>query len=329
METLQAVSSVETVSRHIPVMQAEVLALLRPQRGSRLLDGTLGGGGHASALLEATAPDGLLVGIDQDAAALSLAVRRLAEFRQRCIFVHENFSNATAVLRDLKWEGADGVLLDLGFSSLQVEDSDRGFSFLRSGPLDMRMDRNQNLQAADVINCSDEETLRRIFREFGEEPAAGALARAVVRERTTAPLQTTIDLVQVIDRVVRRASRPHLHPATRVFQALRIAVNSELDHLSAFLREGYRLLRPQGRMVILSYHSLEDRLVKEAFRRWAATCLCPPRLQVCVCGWSPQVRILTPKPLTPTSEEVARNPRARSARLRAVERLAGEGRVSC
>ena len=329
METLQAVSSAETSSRHIPVMQEEVLAFLRPQSGARLLDGTLGGGGHALTLLEATAPDGMLIGIDQDAAALSLATRRLALFRQRCLFVHENFSNASAVLRDVQWEGVDGVLLDLGFSSLQIEDGDRGFSFLRPGPLDMRMDRDQNLQATDVVNRSSEETLRKILREFGEEPAARSLARALVRERSLAPLQTTTDLVQVIDRVIRRSPRVHLHPATRAFQALRIAVNGELEHLSTFLREGYRLLRPRGRMVILSYHSLEDRLVKDAFRRWAATCLCPPQLQVCSCQWSPQVRILTSKPLTPTPEEVARNPRARSARLRAVERLAMEGVSPC
>jgi 16S rRNA (cytosine1402-N4)-methyltransferase len=219
------------------------------------------------------------------------------------------------------------VFLDLGFSSLQVDNGERGFSFLRPGPLDMRMDQRQDLRAADVINRASEAELRQIFRDLGEEPAAGALARAVVRARAAAPVTTTAALVETIARVVKRTPRSHLHPATRAFQALRIAVNQELDHLTAFLRAGYRLLRPGGRMVILSYHSLEDRLVKEAFRRWAATCLCPPQVQVCVCGWSPQVRILTPKPLMPAPEEIAVNPRARSARLRAVERLsaAAEG----
>lgn len=322
MEALQPLSMDETGSRHVPVMKEEVVALLRPHLGGRFLDGTLGGGGHALALLESSTPDSLLLGIDQDAAALALAARRLAPFAKRCTLVRDNFSNAPAVLHALQWEGVDGVLLDLGFSSLQVEDGERGFSFLRPGPLDMRMDSRQNLLAADVVNHAKEEELKKIFREFGEEPAAGACARAVVRARAHAPIQTTADLAQVIDHVAPRSSRSHLHPATRVFQALRIVVNRELEHLSTFLREGYRLLRPEGRMVILSYHSLEDRLVKEAFRRWAATCLCPPQLQVCVCDWSPQVRILTPKPLTPSADEVAKNPRARSARLRAVERLA-------
>lgn len=329
MEALQAVSTAETASRHISVMKEEVLTLLRPRAGMRFLDGTLGGGGHALALLEASAPDGLLLGMDQDDAAVSLATCRLALFAKRCILVRANFRDAAAVLQGIGWVGVDGVLLDLGFSSLQVEDGERGFSFLRSGPLDMRMDNRQGVLAADIVNHSSVEELKKILREFGEEPAAGSFARALVHARAQAPLQTTTDLVRVIDRITSRFSRSHLHPATRVFQALRIAVNRELEHLSTFLREGYRLLCPGGRMVILSYHSLEDRLVKEAFRRWAATCLCPPQLQVCACGWSPQVRILTPKPLTPIQDEVVRNPRARSARLRAVERLNIAGELSC
>lgn len=322
MEARHIVSDLEIRPRHLPVMLEEVVALLRPQAGRRFVDGTFGGGGHAAALLASSVPDGQLLGLDRDAETLTAAASQFATFGQRCRLIHANFSETGRVLDEIGWDGVDGILLDLGFSSLQVEEAERGFSFLRHGPLDMRMDRDDEASAADFINDASEKELQRIFREFGEEPAARAVARAVTRARATNDLVTTTDLAVVIDRVIPRTPRTHLHPATRVFQALRIAVNRELEHLAAFLREGYRFLRPGGRLVILSYHSLEDRLVKEAFRRWAASCICPPQLQVCGCQWSPQVRILTPKPLPPTAEEVAANPRARSAHLRAVERLA-------
>ncbi len=305
-------------------MVAEVLSYLRPQSGTRFLDGTLGGGGHTAALLEASAGNTRVLGIDRDEQALAAAETRLALFAGRLHVRHANFSSAQEQLATLGWDGVDGILLDLGFSSLQIEDAERGFSFLRSGPLDMRMNQHDERSAADVVNEESEEELRHILRELGEERAAGPLARAIVRMRAHAPLQTTTALVRTIEQVVRRSSQTHLHPATRTFQALRIAVNRELDHLATFLRDGYCLLRPGGRLVILSYHSLEDRLVKDAFRRWAASCLCPPQVLVCACGWSPKVRILTPKPQVPTAEETTMNPRARSARLRAVERLAKE-----
>ena len=310
--------------RHLPVMVAEVLSFLRPQQGTRFLDGTLGGGGHAAALLEASPQDVRVLGLDRDERALAVAEARLASFADRLQVRHANFSTALEQLAAVGWDGVDGILLDLGFSSLQVEDGERGFSFLRAGPLDMRMNQHDERSAADIVNDASEEELRQILRDLGEERAAGAVARAIVRVRAEAPLQTTTALVRTIEQVVRSSPHTHLHPATRTFQALRIAVNRELDHLATFLRDGYRLLCPGGRLVILSYHSLEDRLVKDAFRRWAASCLCPPQILVCACGWSPKVRILTPKPLAPTAAEVAVNPRARSARLRAVERLAQE-----
>jgi len=327
METVSASDPADMMSAgvHIPVMLEEVVSFLRPCLGGDLLDGTLGGGGHAIAALEASGGGGRLLGLDRDQHALTVARQRLEPFASQCVFVHANFSQAPDVLRELDWNGVDGVLLDLGFSSLQIEDGDRGFSFLRPGPLDMRMDQHEEQYAADIVNHGSQDELQGIFREFGEERAARALARAIIRTRSEDPITTTTALVEIIERVIRPTSRTRMHPATRAFQALRIAVNQELQHLETFLREGYRLLRPMGRMLILSYHSLEDRLVKKAFRRWASTCVCPPQLPVCACGWTPQARLLTTKPLTPRPEEVLTNPRARSARLRAVEkRVEGE-----
>ena len=315
-------------SGHIPVMLEQVLAFLQPCLGGDILDGTLGGGGHAAALLEAGRGRGRLLGLDRDPSALLVAQQQLAPFVGQHVLLQANFSQAAAVLRELGWAGVDGILLDLGFSSLQVEDGERGFSFLRPGPLDMRMDQNGGRSAADIVNASSEEELHRTLREYGEERAARAIARAILRERAREPITTTTSLVKIIERSVRRPARhqrPRLHVATQTFQALRIAVNQELRHLALFLQEGYTLLRPGGRMVVLSYHSLEDRLVKTAFRRWASACICPPQLQVCACDWEPQVRVLTPKPLTPTSQEVMENTRARSACLRAVERCEGGG----
>ncbi len=314
--------------RHVPVMLEQVLSFLQPCLGGDILDGTLGGGGHAAALLESSRGKGRLLGLDCDPRALLVARQRLAPFVGQHVTLHANFSQAAAVLREVGWAGVNGLLLDLGFSSLQVEDGERGFSFLRPGPLDMRMDQSGGQSAADIVNASSEEELHRILREYGEERAARTIARAILQERIRGPITTTTTLVKIIERSVRRPARHRryrVHAATQTFQALRIAVNQELQHLAAFLQEGYTLLRPGGRLVVLSYHSLEDRLVKNAFRRWASACICPPQLQVCACDWEPQVRVLTPKPLTPTGQEVMENPRARSAHLRAVERCEGGG----
>jgi len=271
---------------HVAVLVGEVVEWLRPRPGACLVDATVGLGGHAAALL-AAAPGARLLGLDRDRAALARAA------------------------------GADAVLLDLGVSSLQLDDPARGFSFRVDAPLDMRMDAGSDPSAAEIVNQWSERELARILAAFGEEPRARALARAIARAR---PLRTTGELARVIGGVLGRG-RPGLHPATRSFQAIRMAVNDELGELERFLADGYRVLRPRGRLAVLAYHSLEDRRVKDAFRRWAADCLCPPRTPRCVCGWSAKVRLLTRRPLRPSAREVARNPRARSARLRIVERL--------
>jgi 16S rRNA (cytosine1402-N4)-methyltransferase len=303
---------------HVPVLVAEVVAWLRPRPGARLVDATLGLGGHAEALL-AAAPGARLLGLDRDPQALARARRRLAAAGDRAVLRQASYAELPALLADLGWDGADGVLLDLGVSSLQLDDRARGFSFRGDAVLDMRMDPAASLTAGEIVNTWPEAEIARILADYGEERRARALARAIVRAR---PLATTAELVAVVGRVLGGGGRG-LHPATRTFQALRIAVNDELGELDRFLDAGWTVLRPGGRLAIIAYHSLEDRRVKEAFRRWAADCLCPPRVVPCRCGWSAKVRLLTRRPVRPDAAEVARNPRARSARLRVVERLGG------
>ncbi len=301
---------------HVPVMVAEVVAGLRPRPGAFLVDATVGLGGHAAALL-AAAPGAELLGLDRDPEALEIAGRRLADATGSVTLRHGSFADLTEILAADGRPEADGVLLDLGVSSMQLDVGSRGFSFQADGPLDMRMDPEAPLDAATIVNTWSEGDLARILATHGEEPRARAVARAIVRAR---PLSGTADLARVVSGVLGRG-RPGHHPATRTFQALRIAVNDELGALERFLADGWRVLRPGGRLAVLAYHSLEDRRVKEAFRRWAASCLCPPNLPVCRCGWTAKVRILTPRPERPGPAELAANPRARSARLRIVERL--------
>jgi 16S rRNA (cytosine1402-N4)-methyltransferase len=301
---------------HVPVMVAEVVEWLRPRPGACLVDATVGLGGHAAALL-AAAPGARLLGVDRDLDALALARARLPS--ERAVLRQASFAELPALLAELGWEGSDALLLDLGVSSLQLDQPERGFSFGADGPLDMRMDRTAAVDAAGIVNTATERELARLLAEYGEERRARAVARAIIRAR---PLRRTSDLARLA-RAVLGSGRPGHHPATRTFQAIRIAVNRELDELERFLVEGYTTLRPGGRMAVLAYHSLEDRLVKTAFRRWASRCVCPPSIVRCTCGWTPKVRALTPRPVRPTPAEIARNPRARSARLRVVERLGG------
>ena len=223
-------------------------------------------------------------------------------------------------MNEIGWDGADGVLLDLGLSSRHIESPERGFSFRAEARLDMRMDQRQSLDAYQMVNTFPVPELAKILREYGEEPAARRIALAIASEREKRPIRTSAELARIITGVVGKR-RGRIHPATKTFQALRIAVNQELENLKGFLEEGYALLLPGGRMVIVSFHSLEDRLVKNAFRKWNKSCLCPPKIPFCACGWSQKIRLLASRPLLPSREEIRMNPRARSAKLRAVERL--------
>lgn len=306
--------------RHAPVMVKEVIELLRPEAHRRYLDGTLGGGGHAAELLRHSGPDGRVLGLDWDEEALAAARDRLQAFGERLAVRRANFAEARDILREIGWDRVHGILLDLGLSSHHIESAERGFSFQATGRLDMRMDRRQPFDAYRLVNTYPVSELHRILRDYGEEPAARRIAQAIDAARTRKPVETTAELAGLVARVVGRKSGG-IHPATRTFQALRIAVNRELENLEVFLQDAYQLLLPEGRMVVISFHSLEDRLVKTAFRRWNRPCLCPPKAPFCRCGWSRKARLLTPRPLRPSREEIQANPRARPAKLRAAERV--------
>ena len=305
---------------HTSVLIQESMALLKPKPGERYLDGTLGGGGHAEEILLRSSPDGRVLGLDWDEDAVRAAVERLRRFGDRLTLRPANFAQAKEILEDLSWNQVNGVLLDLGVSSHQFDAAERGFSFQASAPLDMRMDRRQRLTALEIVSSFSESQIAKIISDYGEEPRARRIAAAIARERKERAFETTIDLADLIVRVKGKRNRAH-HPATQTFQALRIAVNRELETLKSFLEDGYELLQPGGRMVIISFHSLEDRLVKTAFRKWSQTCICPPRTLQCECGWSQKARRLTRKPIIASAEEVRANPRARAAKLRAVVRL--------
>jgi 16S rRNA (cytosine1402-N4)-methyltransferase len=305
---------------HRPVMLAEVVEALAPRPGGLYLDGTLGGGGHAAEVLAASAPDGRLLGLDRDPRALELAGRRLKNFSGRIKLVQATFDNLERELTALGAGLADGVLLDLGLSSMQLDEEGRGFSFRRDEPLDMRMGAD-GPGAAELVASLGEGELASLFKRLGEEPLARRVARAIVRERAKEPIATTGRLAEVVEEAMPMAERRkrRLHPATQVFQALRLAVNDELGMLERFLEQAPRLLRPGGRLTVLSYHSLEDRRVKKAITAWANPCTCPPDLPVCACGRLPLFKPLG-KLGRPGEAEVALNPRARSARLRAAVR---------
>jgi 16S rRNA (cytosine1402-N4)-methyltransferase len=309
---------------HLPVMPVEVLETLAPASGSLQIDATVGGGGHTERILEAASPDGRVLGLDADRLAIDRVARRLARFGDRLVLRQANFRELQSVAPGAGFAAVDGALFDLGLSSYQLADRDRGFGFRTGGPLDMRFDPSRGVPAAELVATLDADELAALFRRYGEEPAAWRIARAIVEARRTTPISSAEDLAALVEHVLpgnpRRPRR--IHPATRVFQALRIAVNEELDALQAGLAAAVDLLRPGGRLVVLSYHSLEDRIVKRFLDGERRGCICPPEAPVCVCGRSPRLRLVTRPSMTPTRDEISANPRSRSARLRAAERMA-------
>ncbi|MEW5978050.1 MAG: 16S rRNA (cytosine(1402)-N(4))-methyltransferase RsmH [Acidobacteriota bacterium] len=304
--------------RHEPVLLAEAMRLIQPRSGGVYLDATVGLGGHSQGILEASAPSGRLLGLDQDASALSFAFERLSRFRSRCQLVHANYARIREVATQCGFVNCDAILADVGVSSLQLDTAARGFSFLKDGPLDMRMDLDLPLTAAEVVNLYREQDLANLIYQYGEEPQSRRIARAIVKAR---PFSSTKQLADLIARAVGRLGSRRIHPATRTFQALRIHVNDELNRLATFLRNAVDLLVPGGRIVVITFHSLEDRVVKDAFRSLSRGCTCPPGLPQCACGNQRILEVLTRKPIRPGGDEVSRNPRSRSAKLRAAERL--------
>ena len=312
----------DTTVEHLPVLTSESLELLQVKREGVYVDCTVGLGGHAEKILSRLEGTGRLVALDRDPEGLEIARNRLKGIKNAECY-HENFRNLPLILNQLGIAKIDGCLVDLGVSSYQLAQPERGFSFRQEGPLDMRMDRQQKSSAADLVNELSESKLVEIFRRYGEEPAAKRIAAAIVKRRKMAKLRTTAQLAELVERVKgsRRGSR--LHPATRIFQALRIEVNQELAALEEFLAVAVGHLAEKARLVVISFHSLEDRLVKTVFKKEAGRCVCFRPAELCICPRKENVRILTKRPVKPSLEEIEQNPRARSAKLRAVEKCAG------
>lgn len=307
---------------HQSVLLEEAVGALAVRPDGVYVDCTVGGGGHSLRIAEQLGPKGLLIALDQDDAALEAAARRLAPYRDRVRLVKRNFRHLAAVLAEQGIRRVHGILFDLGVSSPQVDEAERGFSYRFDAPLDMRMDPELSITAADLVNTWTEAELADLLWRYGEERFAKAIAREIVRTRTKTPIETTGELVEVVKRAIPApARRTGPHPARRTFQALRIAVNDELGALREGLEAAVAHLAVGGRVAVISFHSLEDRICKQAFQEWSRGCVCPPGLPVCACGRKPLVRVLTKKPIVPSQEEVRRNPRARSAKLRIAERV--------
>lgn len=306
---------------HVSVLLDECIEGLNIRPDGIYVDGTLGGAGHSCQIVRRL-ESGRLIGIDRDTTALKAAGERLAPYADRTTLVHSNFSEITSVLEDLNISGVDGILLDLGVSSPQLDDGERGFSYMADAPLDMRMNREDSLSAHTVVNTWPYEELRRILNVYGEERYAPQIAAAICRKREQAPIATTLELVDVIRSAMPAAAlREKQHPAKRSFQAIRIAVNDELGAVERVMGGAIDALNPGGRLAVITFHSLEDRIVKNAMADAARGCVCPPNFPVCVCGRTPKVRLITRKPITASDEELERNPRARSAKLRICEKI--------
>lgn len=308
---------------HTSVLLKETIDHLAIKPDGIYIDGTLGGGGHSEVILEHLTT-GKLIGIDQDTDALQAASERLKRFGERFVPVHANFSEIAAVLDRLGIDAADGIVLDLGVSSYQLDTGERGFSYMQEGPLDMRMNRDQAFSAWQVVNTYTENQLTKIIRDYSEEKWAKRIASFIVQARATAPIETTEELVKIIKQAIpAKARQDGPHPAKRTFQAIRIEVNNELGILETTIRSATPRLKNGGRFCIITFHSLEDRIIKQTFRDLSKDCVCPPELPMCRCETVPQVRVITRKAVEPSAEELEENPRARSARLRVAERING------
>ena len=306
---------------HVSVLLNECLEGLNIKENGIYVDGTLGGAGHSSEILKRLSNEGRLIGIDQDTDALKAAKERLKDY-SNVTFVHSNFSNIENVLNNLNIDGVDGILMDLGVSSYQLDEGERGFSYMKDAPLDMRMNRENDFSAYNVVNEYSEEDIYRIIRDYGEEKFAKRIASFIVENRQEKNIETTLELVEIIKNAIpAKARREGPHPAKRTFQAIRIEVNSELSILNKTIEDGVEKLNKGGRMAIITFHSLEDRIVKNKFRDLAVSCRCPKEFPVCVCGEKAKVKIISRKAIEPTKEEVEVNPRSRSAKLRVIEKL--------
>ena len=306
--------------QHESVLEREVIQNFNLLGGSLIVDGTLGDGGHAELLLKNTTRIRVL-GIDRDVRAIERAEKRLAPFRDRITLIHGNFSDIKAILKKANVMNVDGLLLDLGVSSPQLDSSDRGFSFMRNGPLDMRMDSSQKITAADLLVALPDEELVSVLKGYGEERFSKRIVRAIRQAQKQSAIKTTLQLSNIISSVVHASRQTKIHPATRTFQALRIAVNGELEHIKKALRDSVDILQESARVIVISFHSLEDRIVKNFFKTEEKGCICPPKIPICSCGHKQRLKIITRKPIIPAIEEVRRNPRASSAKLRVAERV--------